>query len=350
MELQRVKTGLASFGMSGMVFHAPLLNSSPFYEITAILERTKENSRKNYPESLLCRSYDELLKVPDIELIIVNTPDPLHFEHARMALEAGKHVVVEKPFALMFEECEELIRLAQGKKLVLTVFHNRRWDSDFLTVQDILTKKVLGRLVSFESHFDRYRNYIQENTWKEDPASGTGIVYNLGSHLIDQAMQLFGHPSSVFAEIRTLRTLGRTDDFFDITLFYEKDISVSLKGSLLVKEPGPRYILHGTDGSFLKWGTDPQEEALKAGLIPGGEGWGHECDENKGILSIKVNESDQRLRIDTLPGNYGIFYDRLYGSIRNGLVPPVNPVDAAMTVKVIQAAFLSHTKGYRVPV
>jgi len=343
-----IKTGIASFGMSGMVFHAPLLHSNPGFEITAIVERNQEKSREKYSCSKLFRSFEELLRDKETELIIVNTPDNLHFEHARLALEAGKHVVIEKPFVQKHDEALVLMKLAKKKKLILTVFQNRRWDGDFMTVQKVIKDKMLGRLVSFESHFDRYRNFIQEGTWKEESASGTGIVYNLGSHLIDQALVLFGKPKAVNADIRTLRSNGSVDDYFDIRLEYADNLCVSVRGSLLVKEPGPRYILHGTEGSFLKWGTDPQEQDLKDGKLPGEAGWGKEHDDQWGLLNNLEKGKAFRGKIETIPGNYQKYYDSLYKAIREGGEVPVKPEDAALGIRIINAAFQSMREGKKV--
>jgi scyllo-inositol 2-dehydrogenase (NADP+) len=337
-----IRTGLASFGMSGLVFHGPLLHSSDKYNICGILERTKELSRQKYPESRLFRTFEEMISDEEIELIVVNTPDRFHFEQCLAALEAGKNVVVEKPFTQEFSQAEVLINLAKQKGLVLSVFQNRRWDGDFMTVKKVLDEGLLGRLVSFESHFDRYRNFIQKNTWKEEEDSGSGIVYNLGSHMIDQALVLFGRPLSVSADIRTLRSGGKVDDFFDIRLDYRNDLNVRVTGSLLVKEPGPRYICHGTEGSFLKWGTDPQEQDLKEGKCPGIKDWGIEKSEIYGLLNSVIHGKELYERIQTLPGNYMAFYEQLYEAIRNKVRVPVNPEDAAIVVKIINAAFRSN--------
>jgi scyllo-inositol 2-dehydrogenase (NADP+) len=330
------------------VFHAPLLNANPGFEIRAIVERTKDLSRKLYSDSRLVRSFEELLEDEEIELVIINTPDFLHYKQAMQALKAGKHVVVEKPFTQKYEEAVELEELAKRLNLVLSVFQNRRWDGDFQTIQKIIRDKKLGRLVSFESHFDRFRNFIQENTWKEKSSSGTGIVYNLGSHLIDQAIVLFGNPSAISADIRTLRTNGQTDDYFDIHMEYSESLCVSVGGSMLVKEPGPRYILHGTEGSFLKWGTDPQEQNLKDGKIPGTEGWGKEPEDDWGILNASENSINFRGKMETIPGNYQHFYNILYDAIRKGGEVPVKVNDAALVIRIINAAFESSREGKKI--
>jgi len=268
MESRKIKTALASFGMSGKVFHGPLLHVHDGFEISKILERNRSESNKRYPSSQIVRKYADIITDKNIELVIINTPDHIHYEMTKHALEAGKHVVVEKPFTLKYAEADELIKIAKKKKRLLSVFQNRRWDSDFLTVQKVIKNKLLGRLVEYEAHFDRYRTFIQDN-WKEDASVGTGTLYNLGSHLIDQALVLFGFPQWVFADVRHARKDSKVDDAFDIRLGYP-EVRVTLKASYLVREPGPKYILHGEQGSFHKYGMDIQEEELKKGRWPKG--------------------------------------------------------------------------------
>ena len=335
-----ITTALASFGMSGVVFHAPLLQANEGFKLTGILERTKDESRRLYPQSKLFRSFQEVCDDQDIELVIVNTPDHTHYELTKKALAAGKHVVVEKPFTLQFNQAEELIEIADKSSLVLSVFQNRRWDGDFLTVQQIIREGLLGRLVSFESHFDRYRNYIQEGTWKEEAGAGTGILYNLGSHMLDQALILFGMPESVFADIRALRDESQVDDSFDVWMKYP-EVKVLVRASYLVREQGPRYILHGTDGSFLKWGIDPQEEALKAGHIPQGRDWGTEESSEWGLLHTTLEGRDIRERYPTIAGNYQAYYNNVYEAIRHSAPLQVPAREAALVIRVIEAALQS---------
>ena len=211
-----IKVGLASFGMSGLVFHGPLLKANEGFIVRKVLERTKRLSEEMFPDSEIVRDYTQILEDPEIDLVVVNTPDKLHYSMTKQALEARKHVVVEKPFTISVEEGKELIELSKRNDRILTVFQNRRWDSDFLTVQKIVNEGWLGRIVEFEIHFDRYKDSIQENTWKEDPETGTDVLYNLGSHLIDQALVLFGFPQSVFADLKKVRKGSRVVDYFHI--------------------------------------------------------------------------------------------------------------------------------------
>lgn len=339
-----IKTGIASFGMSGYVFHAPLLHINTGFEIKSILERKTNNSKDKYSYAKILRSCDDLCADKDIELIIVNLPDYLHFDFAKKSLLAGKHVVIEKPFTQTSEQADELIQLAKKQGLVLSVFQNRRWDSDFLTVQSLINDKAFGTLVEYEAHFDRYRNIIAEDSWKESKETGAGTLFNLGSHLIDQAIVLFGKPQAVFADIRTTRPNSQIDDNFELILSYP-NLKVSLKASYLVREPGPKYLIHGTEGSFLKWGMDRQEQDLKDGLIPEGDAWGREDKELWGILNTDIDGKHFKGTIESKQGNYMGFYNNIYDAIRNGAELNVKPEEAADVIRIIEAAIISNKEG-----
>ena len=334
---QRICVGITSFGMSGTVFHGPLLKHHSNFTVKRIVERSKNNSREMFPDALISRSIEDLLGDDEIQLGLVNTPDQTHFEITRQALQAGKNVVVEKPFTQTVAQGEELIALAREKRVMLTVFQNRRWDGDFLTVQDIVKKRLLGRLVDFESHYDRYRYGIQPETWKERADAEAGVLYNLGSHMIDQALVLFGMPEAVTAHTRIVRNRSEVEDWYDIKLHY-RDLTVCTKCSYLVRESGPRYILHGTLGSFIKYGLDPQEEALKQGHVPGEPGWGKESQEWWGVLNTEVNGMQRKVIVETKPGNYAAFYNDVYDCIVHHTHPPVNPEDALNVIRIIEAS------------
>ena len=334
----KIKAALCSYGMSGTVFHGPLLETHPGFKITKIFERRKRASEGKHPGAVIVDELSSILEDPEVELVVVNTPDQLHFEMASKAIRAGKHVVVEKPFTLHAEEAEELITSAKKQGVLITVFQNRRWDGDFLTVKEIIHTGKLGRLVDYESHFDRYRTWIQPS-WK-DLSSGTGTLYNLGSHLVDQALHLFGMPEKLWCDSRRLRDGARTDDSYDLFLHYP-GFKCLLKSSYLVREPGPRFILHGTDGSYLKWGIDPQEEALKSGQVPGSKGWGAEPEESWGRINSDYFGSRLEGPYPTQNGNYMAFYDNLEAAIRQGEYLLVRPEEALNVVRIIEAAYES---------
>lgn len=338
-----IAVGLASYGMSGRVFHAPLLTQHEHFTIARICKRSTTDAIPELPDTNVSASYDELLADDAIDLIVVNTPDRFHYAMTREALEAGKHVVVEKPFTQTSDEGRELIRLAEEKHLVLTVFQNRRWDGDFLTVKKVIQERMIGRVVEFESHFDRYRPAVQTASWKEQAATGAGIVYNLGSHMIDQALVLFGRPEAVTAHTGVIRPDGEVDDWYDIRLHYP-ETRVSLRASYLVRELGPRYILHGTLGSFLKSGIDPQEAALTRGERPGGAHWGTGPEDHMGLLHTENKGDVFRGYVETIPGNYMAFYDSVYEAIAGGRAPAVTAREALAVVEVIDAVRRSNAE------
>jgi predicted dehydrogenase len=338
-----VQTAMASFGMSGRVFHGPLLKVSSRFRVTTVLERTGNQSAGLFPEAGIVRDFGSLLGDPEVELVIVNTPDPLHYDMAKLALQAGKHVVVEKPFTLRSSEADELINLAARSGLLLTVYQNRRWDGDFLTVKEVVKSGILGRIIEFESHFDRFRPEINFSSWKEQGDEYAGVLYGLGSHMADQALQLFGIPEAVTSHLRIARPGGKVLDYYDIRLHYSS-FSALLKCSYLVREQGPRYTVHGTKGSFLKWGIDPQEELLNSGSMPTGESWGIEKENDWGILHISAGTEHLRGRVVTLPGNYPAFYENLYGAIRHGLPLAVHPSEARDVIRLLEICLESNRK------
>jgi predicted dehydrogenase len=251
-------------------------------------------------------------------------------------------VVVEKPFTVTVKEADALIALSKKNNKILTVFQSRRWDGDFMTLQKVLNNKLVGKVVEFEAHYDRFRNYIEPNTWKEEAGTGKGILYNLGSHMLDQVLILFGMPEEVDARIGVQRPGGKVDDFYDIRLRYN-ELNVIVKSSYLVREPGPRYQLHGTEGSFVtSSNVDPQEQALKEKKIPGSQGWGTHPQEHWSRLNSTIGGLHFEGQIETLPGNYLLFYQNLYEVIREGASPAVKPEEARNVIKIIEAAYESN--------
>jgi predicted dehydrogenase len=336
-----IKTALASFGMSGQVFHAPFVYFHSGFELCKILQRNTDSASQYYPQTSVVKSYEEILQDADIELVIVNTPNHLHYSMALQALDAGKHVLVEKPFTTTIEEAEQLIELADKQKLILYPFQNRRWDSDFLTVKNLVEQKVLGNLCYFEANWDRYRNYITPHTWKESDQAGTGMLYDLGSHLIDQTLTLFGKPERVFGSLRTNRAGGQVIDFFAIRLFYP-NLEVALGGNYLGRIARPRFLLQGNLGSFVKYGLDVQEEALKRRESPQQAHWGEEPENIWGELHTDIQGIEFKGKVKSEKGNYmGLFQD-LFEAIREGKTPAVQASQALLTMQVIEAVKSSH--------
>ncbi|MCD4709220.1 MAG: Gfo/Idh/MocA family oxidoreductase [Bacteroidales bacterium] len=337
-----INTALCSYGMSGVVFHGPLLEAHPGYKIGKILERNRNDSKGKHPGAQLVRNFDALINDPSIELVVVNTPDHLHMDMATRAMKAGKHVVVEKPFTLKASDADQLIDLAEKQGVILSVFQNRRWDGVYLTVQEVIRSGKLGRLVDFEVHFDRFRNYVKES-WK-DQANGTGTLYNLGSHLVDQTLNLFGMPDRLFCDTRMLRDGAKTDDSYDLFLHYP-GFKCMLRSSYLVREPGPSFMLHGTEGSFLAWGSDPQERDLKAGIVPGSKGWGVDPGFSHAKIHTDIDGEHLEGEYPLLPGNYLAYYDNVYDAIRNNTPLAVTAQQARDVIRIIEAAYESSRKG-----
>ncbi|WP_424494852.1 Gfo/Idh/MocA family oxidoreductase [Salinimicrobium sp. GXAS 041] len=337
--MKKIKVGLAGYGKGGYIYNAPIISSVEGFEITKILtSRNRKKAEKDYPDANIVEDYSKIINDPAVDLVVVTTPNHLHKEFAKKALEANKHVVLEKPFTPTAKDAAELITLAQQKDKILSVHHNRRWDSDFLTLQKIIKEDKLGKIVEYEAHFDRFRNYVKDS-WKEEKnIPGSGILYDLGSHLIDQALVLFGKPVEIFANLRKQRENSEVVDNFELILFYE-DLKVTLKAGMLVKELGPTYSLFGRNGTYVKYHRDVQEEALQNGKIPSNEPtWGEEPPEIWG----KINTIEEEGHIQSEPGNYRKFYQNIYDTITEKTELYVKPEQARDVIKVIEIAQLSH--------
>ena len=339
--MKKIRVALLSFGMSGKVFHAPFLQQHPGFELYAVWERTKSESVEIYPNINIVRSLDEILEDSSIDLVVVNTPTNTHYDYTKKVLEAGKSVIVEKAFTTNVTEAITLATLAQEKRLFLSVYQNRRWDSDFQTVQKIVQDGVLGELKEVSIRFDRFKNTVGNKLHKEQPGPGAGLLNDLGPHLIDQALVLFGMPEKLFADIRILRPDSLVDDYFDLLLYYPS-LRVRLTSSLLVKEPLPAFVLHGSNGSFIKTRGDIQEAALIAGKQPDNSDWGIEPDSYDGLLHILMNGKDSKQTVKTLAGNYGMYYEKVYQSMIHGAVPPVTADEGIRVMQILEAAVKSH--------
>ncbi len=335
-----INTALCSFGMSGLVFHSPFLYVNPHFNFYAVWERTKNIAKEKYPNVKAYGTLEAMLADDLIELVIVNTPNYTHYEYAKKALMAGKHVIVEKPFTIDVKQAKELTELAIKENKVLSVYQNRRYDSDYRTIKKVLSENLLGELVEVEMHFDRFREELSAKKHKETPGAGAGILYDLGAHLIDQALQLFGMPEKLFADIRIIRPLSKVDDYFELLLYYPK-LRVRLKASYVVREALPGYILHGLKGSFIKAKTDVQETMLQKGVIPNKGDWGTEPESEKGLLHTEKNGEVIRKYITSEQGNYNDYYNSIYEAIRNHQPLPVTSEEGKDVVKIIIAAFES---------
>lgn len=339
--MKPINTALCSFGMSGWVFHAPFINMHPGFNFYGVWERTKNLAQKKYPSVKTFRTLEEMLADDAIELVIVNTPNNSHYKYCKAALEAGKHVVSEKPFTVTVAEAEELIGLAESKNLKLSVYQNRRYDSDYKTIKKVLDKNLLGNIVEAEFHFDRFKEELSPKLHKEIAEKGTGALYDLGSHLIDQALQLFGMPQAVFADIKAMRPISQVDDYFEILLYYPSS-RVRIKGSYQVREALPGYVFHGSKGSFIKPKTDVQEAQLQAGESPSDEGYGVEPETEKGLLHTEVDGNIIREYIPSEKGNYYDYYEGIFQAIRNDQPLPVTAEDGKKVINIIEAAFKSN--------
>ena len=342
-----IQTGIVGYGLSGRYFHAPFLKVHPGFNVIKVLERKGETAKKLFPKVEIAGDFDSIVNDPKIELLVIATPNDLHYPMAKNCLQKGKHVVIEKPFTLTSAETDELIALADMKKLRIFVYHNRRWDGDFLTIQKLLKSGALGEVNEFEAHFDRYRPKLTTRLWREEEKNGGGVLYDLGPHLIDQALQLFGKPDKLFAKIESQRKTSKVDDYFRLVLSYGK-MKAILTAGMLVKYPGPRYIIHGIIGSFVKYGIDPQEEELRKDVMPGSETWGVEDPDKWGLVTIDYADMNVHGSVETEPGNYLEFYNNVYDVLTKKAPMAVSPVEARNVIRIIELARESSVKNKEV--
>jgi len=341
--MQKIKTALLSYGMSGKVFHAPFLELHPGFELLGSWERSKKLIQEDYPKVTSFPSLESILEDKSIDLVIVNTPIDTHFEYAKKVLLSGKHAIVEKAFTSNVAEAIELAALAKEKGLKLSVFQNRRWDSELKTVKKILDANLLGEIVEAEFHFDRYNPILSPKVHKETVNSGSGIMKDLGPHIIDQALYLFGLPNAVFADIRITRAHSLVDDYLDILLYYS-DFRVRLKAGFFVREPNPSYVVHGKKGSFLKSRGDVQEDELKLGKKPNLTTWGTEKEGQEGLLHTEIDGKIIREKVPTLQGNYYDYFDGVYESIANGKSEPVTAQEGVNVMQIIETVIQSNNQ------
>jgi predicted dehydrogenase len=340
-----IRTGICSFGMSGKLFHAPFINAHPGFELSGIVERNNNDSRLRYPRSKLYRSVEELCADAAIQLIIVNTPSYLHFEHAKAAILAGKNLLIEKPFTIAVKQAEELIALAEKQKVQITIYQNRRYDGDYLAVKKVIDEKLLGDLRYMEIKYERYRPAYGGKPHKEGSLPGAGNMFDLSPHLVDQALQLFGWPKALFADIWKMRDDDVVPpDYFEMLFYYDK-LRVSLTASSVCREPVWGYTLQGMKGSFLQQRSDMQEQLLLAGTVPSLQSWYPPLTKPDGLLHTEINGEVVRKETTSAPGNYMGIFDDLYKSLTGQGPNPVPPEDGLKTVKIIEAGFLSQKEG-----
>lgn len=340
--MQQIRVGLIGYGISGAIFQAPLIATTEGLTLTRIASSDPAKVLRDFPEVAVVGNPAELINAPDIDLVVIATPNELHHNLAKQALQAGKHVVIEKPFTISVAEAQELIQIAQQRNLLLSVFHNRRWDGDFLTVRHCIESGMLGNINTYIAHFDRFRPDVRKR-WREADLPGAGNLYDLGSHLIDQALLLFGLPDSVSADIALQRTGAETADYFHLALAYGTR-RVILHSAAIVRGSGPHFQVHGSSGSFIKYGLDPQEDALRAGLRPGAASWGLEPEAAYGELSLDRAGALVTEKIATLPGAYQVFYQEVVAAIAHGKPAPVSAHDALNVIKVIELAMQSNAE------
>jgi predicted dehydrogenase len=338
---KEIRIGLVGFGKAGEFFHAPIINSVPGLKITKVVERHAQRSKEKYPWVKVVKHFDDLLKDEQIDVVVIATPNWYHFEMAHKALTAGKHVVVDKPFTITSREADTLIELARKQEKILTVYHNRRWDGGFLTIQKIINEGWIGEIKKFEVRFERYRPEVKQELWRETQRQGSGVLYDIGSHLIDQALQLFGKPKTVKADVRVERTGAKADDYFEITLTHENGITSLLKAGMLVTEKNPHYFLQGSLGTYTKFERDPQEDMVKTGMTPLDRRWGLEAATRWGFLNSKAPGLKYFGKVETVKGCYEAFYRNLYEVLIQRKELAVRPEEAREVIHTVELALQS---------
>lgn len=344
MANKQINVGLIGYGMAGHLFHAPFISAIDGLQLTTIRETKDHNIatiKERYSNVTIVNDTKQILENKSIDLVVVASPNLTHYQVAKEALLAGKNVVVDKPFTVRSSEADDLIAIAKNQNKLLTVFQSRRWDSDFKTIQKVVSSRLLGELAEYEAHYDRFRNTLRPNTWKEDGALGTGILYDLGSHLIDQVLVLFGLPQNITAQLRIQRKGGKIVDNFEVILDYGH-LKATLKGGMLIKEQIPRYILLGNNGSYVKYGIDVQEEALLAGHLPNKTvNWGMEPESIWGIMNTEINGVEFRGKVKSEPGDYRGFYQNVYNALNGTEALAVVPEHSRNIIRVIEIAMQS---------
>ncbi|MBV9074469.1 MAG: oxidoreductase [Acidobacteria bacterium] len=343
-----IDVGLVGFGFAGRVFHAPIISAVQGLRLSGIVQRTGEDAARLYPEAAVVRSLDELLANERIKLIVVATPNASHFGLAKQCLIASKHVVVDKPFTTTYSEAAELIELAKSRERLLTVYQNLRFNGDFRTIRELVESKRLGRIALYEAHFDRYRLQLRPGAWRERPEAGSGVFFDLGVHLIDQSMLLFGWPEAIAADIRIERDGAAVDDTFDVILQYPR-MRAFLRASMIALAPDLRFVIRGEGGAFVKYGIDPQEEALKHAEVPRDDTWGLESEAKWGTIYSPGNAGTVSEPVPTLPGDYRLFYANVRDAILGKSVPEVTHSQMLNVMYALELALESSCRQRTLP-
>ena len=336
MQKEKLTVGIIGFGLSGRYLIAPYLMVNPNFQLKTVVQHTQSTASDIYPSVKSEKNFDAMLNDRDIDLVVVSSPNGTHFDYARRALLAGKHVLVEKPMAGTAAEAQILIDFAERQSKVLSVYQNRRFDGDFQTVQKVINSGILGDIIGCELRFDRWAPNPNPKKWKEIASLGTGVLYDLGAHILDQALVLFGVPKSYTGHTMIQRENTTIDDAFELRLDYGK-MNVNLRASLLVREPTPRYRINGTRGSFVKYGIDPQEDQLKAGMTPDMKGFGADTPPYYGHLNTDIDGLCVNGRVETMVGNFGLLLQNLYDTIVDGKELFVKPELVLEQIKIMEA-------------
>ena len=331
-------TGILSYGMSGRVFHAPFIETNPSFQLYAVTERSQKKAATRYPRIISYNSVEELVNDSKIELVVVNTPNNLHYEHAKLALMAGKHVLVEKPFCANSEQARELFELGRENNCKVMVYQNRRWDSDFQSIKTVIDQGKLGDLVEVHFRFDRYRKEISAKAFKEEPLPASGLSFDLGPHLLDQVISLFGKPESFIKTTGTYRPESKVDDFLHVHLKYPKGLNVFVTANLQVVNALPSFVLHGTQGSFVKKRTDVQEAQLEKNILPTDPGYGFEPHGSEGILTTLNADGAHLIQHNTaLKGNYSRLFEAVFEYIRLDMPFPIKEEEVIWQLEILEA-------------
>jgi len=341
-----IQVGLVGYGLAGRAFHAPVISRVKGLQLAAIVQRTGDQAGQAYPHARIVRSFDELLTISGLRLIVVASPNHTHYEFARRALESGRDVLVDKPFTPTLPDAVQLVQLAKDTGRLITVYQNRRYDGDFAAIRKIVAEGTLGRIVTFET---RYRPALKHGVWREQVGAGNGLWFDIGPHLVDHALMLFGEPEAITADIRIVRDDAVADDCFDVTLHYASGLRATLSSAILAAATRPRFVLQGTKGTFVKQTFDPQELGLRAGRIPARGAWGREPKKNWGVLTTSDGNGFKRQSVSGERCDYRDFYKNLRDALRGRTELAVTPQSAINVMRILELARESSTRRITVP-